>query len=176
MTRLLVCSFMILICAACKRRHTEATSKVVESVVETPTAEASQPNPWPTTDTLLYYSRGACFGMCPIFELTVMKDGRAMYVGKNHVDRIGGFYANVSLEDVEHVRKKANEIGYFQMNPVYDNEIVHDLPNIITGIEHDGRLHRVLNRYKGPASLQRLYAELDTLIEHQQWQPVGANK
>jgi len=55
------------------------------------------------SDTMLYYSRGACFGMCPIFELTVMKDGRAVYLGKNHVDRSGRFQAMVSYTDVQQV-------------------------------------------------------------------------
>lgn len=174
--RIFVFAVVVCLFAACNRKHVQtpvvaASAEVV--VVDTPAVKST---PIAATDTLLYYSRGACFGMCPIFELTVMKDGRSIYVGKNHVDRIGGFNANVRLSEVEHVLKKAEEIGYFQMNHVYDNEKVHDLPNIITGIEHEGQLHRVLNRYKGPASLQRLYAELDTLIERQQWQPIGANK
>jgi hypothetical protein len=127
-------------------------------------------------DTMLYYSRGACFGMCPIFELTVMRDGRATYVGKNHVDRIGRYQSRVSYTDVEHVMSKAKEIGYFEMQPVFDNENVHDLPDIKTAIAHEGKLHRVRNRYKGPASLRYLYNELDSLIEKQQWQPTGSNQ
>ena len=62
------------------------------------------------------------------------------------------------------------------MNSVYDNDKVHDLPDIITGLSHDGSLHRVRNRYKGPASLRMLYAELDTLIEHQTWKLIGVNQ
>ncbi|MFM7233596.1 MAG: DUF6438 domain-containing protein [Flavobacteriales bacterium] len=165
-----------LLVLACNRNRVE-TSAVPQvqatAVADTPAVAIA---PVAMTDTMLYYSRGACFGMCPIFELTVMKDGRAIYIGKNHVDRIGSFYAITKFSDIEHVLAKAAEIGYFQMNTVYDNDRVHDLPNIITGIAHDGRLYRVLNRYKGPASLQRIYAELDTLIEHQQWQPLGSNK
>ena len=128
-----------------------------------------------STDTMLYYSRGACFGMCPIFELTVMKDGRAVYVGKNHVDRIGRFQATVSHADIDQVVQTANEIGYFELKPVYDNENVQDLPNIKTGIAHHGKLHSVRNRYKGPAALRMLYTQLDSLIEKQTWKPVGAS-
>jgi hypothetical protein len=128
------------------------------------------------SDTMLYYSRGACFGMCPIFELTVMKDGRAVYLGKNHVDRIGRFQAMVSYTDVQQVLSKANEIGYFELKSVYDNENVHDLPDIITGISHEGKLHRVRNRYKGPAALRMLYTEMDSLIERQDWKPSGGSR
>jgi hypothetical protein len=136
------------------------------------TAEVQQS----VTDTMLYYSRGACFGMCPIFELTLMKDGRAVYLGKNHVDRIGRYQALVSYTDVQQVIAKANEIGYFELKSEYDNENVHDLPDIKTGIAHDGKLHHVRNRYKGPAALRMLYTELDSLIEKQDWKPSGSTK
>ena len=128
------------------------------------------------TDTMLYYSRGACYGMCPIFELTVMKDGRAFYLGKNHVDRIGRFQAIIDYSDMAPVLQKANEIGYFELNGVYDNEGIQDLPNIITAIANNGKLHRVRNRYKGPAALRMLYIELDTLIAKQTWTPVTVIK
>jgi hypothetical protein len=128
------------------------------------------------TDTLLYYSRGACYGMCPIFELTVMKDGKAFYLGKNHVDRIGGFQAKIEYTDLAPVLQKANDIGYFELKGVYDNEGVQDLPNIVTAIANNGKLHRVRNRYKGPAALRMLYAELDTMIARQTWSPTAANK
>jgi hypothetical protein len=156
-----------LLLAACSSKKNPVQA-VEEKVAE---AQANQVS----TDTMLYYSRGACFGMCPIFDLTVMKDGRAVYLGKNHVDRIGRFQAKVSYTDIEQVLTKAREIGYFELNAVYDNENVHDLPNIRTGIAHNGKLHSVRNRYKGPASLRMLYTELDSLIEKQTWKPAGAS-
>lgn len=156
-----------LLLAACSAKKTPV-QPVEEKVAVAQTQSVS-------TDTMLYYSRGACFGMCPIFELTVMKDGRAVYIGKNHVDRIGRFQATVSHADIEQVMQKANEIGYFELKPVYDNENVQDLPNIKTGIAHHGKLHTVRNRYKGPAALRMLYTQLDSLIEKQTWKPAGAS-
>ena len=35
---------------------------------------------------LLLYSRTPCFGMCPVFELKVLKSGKAFYNGKNFTD------------------------------------------------------------------------------------------
>jgi len=128
------------------------------------------------SDTMLFYSRGACFGMCPIFELTVMKDGRAVYIGKNHVDRIGRFQAVINYTDVAPVLQKAKDIGYYELNAVYDNEAVQDLPNITTAIATNGKLHWVRNRYKGPTALRMLYAELDSMIARQAWSPAIISK
>ena len=164
---LLVCSISIAV-ASCMKHRNAPQAELIN--------QRSQPPVVPVgTDTMLYYSRGACFGMCPIFELTVMKNGRAVYIGKNHVDRVGRFQATVSYEDIEQVVQKANEIGYFELLPVYDNENVQDLPNIKTGIAHQGKLYNVRNRYKGPAALRMLYTQLDSLIEKQTWKPAGAS-
>jgi len=162
--------FHMLFCAlafwACSSARLEQQTSVAVAPVEV--VSKDQPS-----DTMLYYSRGACFGMCPIFELTVCRNGKAIYLGKNHVDHIGRFQSQISHTDVQVVVAKAKEIGYFEMLPVYDNEAVQDLPNIKTGISLDGNLYRVRNRYKGPASLHKLYLELDSVVARQTWKPIG---
>jgi hypothetical protein len=162
---LLVFSIVIVISSCMKHRNAPQAELITQR---------SQPAVVPRgTDTMLYYSRGACFGMCPIFDFTLMKDGRAIYNGKNHVDRVGRYQALIDITEAEKVLRKANEIGYFQLKTEYDNPNVHDLPDIITGIAHEGHLHRVRNRYKGPAALRMVYAELDSLIARQSWSLVG---
>jgi len=166
MLRLLFFAPLIIGIAACSSSRREAQAQVTPSVVqETETKSAS--------DTAISYSRGACFGMCPIFDLVVMKDGKASYLGKNNVNRIGRFEARVSFSDIQLIQSKAREIGYFELLPVYDNEGVHDLPNITTSISDGKHVHRVRNRYKGPAALRYLYTELDSLIERQSWKAAG---
>jgi hypothetical protein len=162
---ILICIVSLLVACSSKKNQVQPAVPVAEA----PKVQEA------VSDTMLYYSRGACFGMCPIFELTVMKDGRAVYLGKNHVDRIGRFQAMVSFTDIEQVVQKANEIGYFDLNSVYDNDNVQDLPDIKTGIAQHGKLHSVRNRYKGPAALRMLYTQLDSLIEKQTWKPAGAS-
>ena len=165
--------FAFFICVACVVVACSSRKNQVQPVV--PVVVVQELNEV-VSDTMLYYSRGACFGMCPIFELTVMKDGRATYVGKNHVDRIGRFQALINYSDIAPVLQKANDIGYFELNAAYDLEAVQDLPNIITAIANNGKLHRVRNRYKGPAALRMLYTELDTMIARQAWSPVTNGK
>jgi hemin uptake protein HemP len=166
MLRLILFLWIVVFATACSSSRRDAQSQPAPAVAEV--VKAKQPS-----DTAIFYSRGACFGMCPIFELTIMKDGRAVYLGKNHVDRIGRYQTMVSYTDVQKVLTKANEIGYFELKSEYDNESVHDLPDIKTGIAHNGQLYRVRNRYKGPAALRYLYTELDSLIERQDWKAAG---
>lgn len=168
MMRVLCSIVLAILFVSCSSKRDSA-----QPSASSPVQEVNAPKE--ANDTTLFYSRGACFGMCPIFELTVLKDGRAFYLGKNHVDRIGRFQAQVSFSDLELVRLKAKEIGYFQMKAVYDNNLVHDLPDITTALAHEGKLHWVRNRYKGPATLRMLYIEMDSLVERQDWRPVSTN-
>lgn len=121
-------------------------------------------------DTLLFYQRGACFGMCPIFDLVVYQNGRAVYNGKNYVDRIGIYQTTIDPTALQKIRSTADGIGYFGLQESYDNPHVTDLPTTVTMIANqDGELKVVANRYKGPAGLRVLYEELDKMIEAQDW-------
>ena len=126
-------------------------------------------------DTVLYYQRGACFGMCPIFNLVVYSDGQAVYEGKNFVDMIGFYQTKWDATVLQKILNQANAIGYFGLADVYDSKYVTDLPTTVTGIVHQGKLKTVHNRYKGPANLKTLYNEIDIAIANQKWQAMSTD-
>ena len=121
----------------------------------------------------LLYSRTPCFGMCPVFELKVLKSGKAIYNGKNFTDRIGSYQSQWTETTLQRIEFVADSIGYFSFDEKYDNDKVTDLPSIHTSLLHNGRLKVVSNRYKGPKDLHTLYKELDAMIEKSAWKPVG---
>ena len=41
--------------------------------------------------TAIRLSRGACFGTCPIYEVTVAADGTANWNGERFVERVGRY-------------------------------------------------------------------------------------
>ncbi len=164
---------LVLISAGCKKKK----DAVVQDSVPVQTAPeaivAPQINP---KDTVLYYERGACFGTCPIFSFVVYADGKGIYNGKNHVNRIGLYQTKVNDSAVHNIIEVANKIGYFGMQELYDNPHVTDLPTIRTGISQNGKLKKVASRYKAPQSLKTLYQELDSLIENQNWNVISKNQ
>lgn len=128
----------------------------------------------PVYDTIfLQYSRTPCFGMCPVFELTVYQNGKAVYHGKNFTDRIGVYQSQWSETALQRIQFIADSIGYFGFDEKYDNDHVTDLPSIHTSILHGGQLKTVSNRYKGPRELHILYKALDKYIEESVWKPVA---
>jgi len=143
----------------------------------TPTAEVAPPMPDPPAAIItpaeapvaIEYRRGACFGTCPIFNIKVYQDGRAIYEGKNFVDMIGFYYTNFDKKDMENILSIAESIHFFEMKDVYDNEGVTDLPSTYFSLAKDGNVKQVKNRYQGPKELKQLYEAMDQLIAKYKW-------
>ncbi|NQX92841.1 MAG: hypothetical protein HRT74_12085 [Flavobacteriales bacterium] len=160
--------FAIAMAFGCKDQPVEASPEPVvldlaeEDDVPVPPAPAEPVLP----DTLVFYKRTACFGQCPTFEFTVLKDGKCLYHGRNFVDRIGKYKGQVEMEDLTPIFDQAQAMGYDTLQSVYDNRFVTDLPAKITTIM--GKT--VMNRYQGP-NLTPLYDRIDLLIEDIEWAP-----
>lgn len=162
MIRVLFIALTLLAATACKNKSNMAeepptpTPPVVEEVI-------TEPEPEPV-EQIIYYNRSACFGTCPSFTFEVFSDGHATYHGRNFVDMIGTYKGKVNLEKTGDIYVLAQDLGYFQLDSVYDNKMVTDLPGTTTVIFGKS----VMNRYQGP-DLDQLYKALDALIEDTDW-------
>ena len=55
--------------------------------------------------------RGACFGRCPIYNMSILESGLATYEGIKFVDNIGGFQTNFTAEELVDITKQAKAFG-----------------------------------------------------------------
>jgi hypothetical protein len=122
-----------------------------------------------TIDTLTFYERTACFGMCPIFKCVILSNGQVYFEGKNFVDRIGLFQTTWNSAALQKIMQMADDINYFSMNGNYNHEHITDLPSVITRLKLNNQDLTIVNRYKGPKELLQLYDVLDELIEQSEW-------
>ncbi len=151
--------------------------KTKNSVVETPTAVVKDSVlAVAPVDTLVYYERTACFGMCPIFKCVILSNNVAWYEGRNFVDRIGTFQTNMDPTALQKIYAMCDQIGYFGFKEQYDHAHVTDLPSVITRIRQGSKEHQVVNRYRGPRELNDLYALLDATIAASKWEQVAEEK
>jgi len=125
------------------------------------------------TNAVARIQRTPCFGRCPIYTLTVYEDGRAEYFGKNFAPREGKWTAAVSLELMEQLKVFANEIGYFELENVYDKEAVTDVPSTITSLRTEAGLKTVVNRFDAPGELYRFEQYFDELFMNVEWVSAG---
>lgn len=170
---ILFVALVVLFGTACKQKSA-ATS---QTGAEAPTGTVAD-NTFPeaevlTPDTFLFYKRTPCFGMCAIFSMTVYANGDTEYSGKNFTNLIGDYRTKLDKTTLQNILKKAEDIDYFRMADVYDNQGVTDLPSIYTAIKKDNKLKWVKNRYNGPRELKALYEYLDKVIAEAKWETVN---
>ena len=116
--------------------------------------------------------RTACFGRCPVYELSVLSNGQASLRVERFCDEAFGRSLSEGMHhaqvDIGIWRKlivdEAQSMGFDTLASRYDDPKVMDLPaNIMTV---DGKT--VWNRYGGP-NLTPLYTRIERLVGSTDW-------
>jgi len=146
----------------------ETVEEVVENTQEEQSVKKKVAIDLPS-EAVARIQRTACFGRCPIYVLTVYKDGTVIYNAEKWVDKEGTFQAKASTELFQKLLKKAEEIGYFSLDDLYDSDGVTDLPSTITTIRSEEDLKQIVNRYQGPEKLADFEQYFDSLYLSLEW-------
>lgn len=125
----------------------------------------------------LRYEKTHCYGPCPVFQATWMEDGtatlqliRPFLEGPMAVLEPGAYVGKWKTEAMEDITTQAKKLDYSNLDNIYDNPRVMDVPSVITSIGG----HEVKNRFGGP-DLKPLYRSFDRLLETTQWTPATAS-
>jgi hypothetical protein len=106
--------------------------------------------------------RTACYGTCPIYNFTFTDKQVMDYNGLGFVDVLGEAQAEVSLEDVNAIKKRLQAINWDQLAETYPcNE--SDLPTVILTLQTKNYKKRVEVGCNPPADLQDFINWLDEL-------------
>jgi hypothetical protein len=110
-----------------------------------------------------------CNGTCPIYTVTVRRDGTVTYDGEEYVKVRGHRSRRLSSEQFQQLVHEIQRIGFFKLKDEYMDkehpdgsfETVTDLPSAITTVRAGKTRKRIKNYYGGPESL----AEFENLID-----------
>lgn len=84
----------------------------------------------PDSEKLIYYERTPCFGFCPIYEVTVLPDGQAWYIGDRFVpfmDTIQITIPEKTMTQVQAILHHPDYLNYQLKEPEYQ---VTDIPGL----------------------------------------------
>ena len=107
---------------------------------------------------IISINRGACFGTCPIYFISISSDMRGVYHGKNFVEKTGKIEFKLSEEEINSILQKANEINYCQLEDEYF-ERISDLPRTYIQIFDK----KILDYYGAPKELKELEKLIDNI-------------
>ncbi len=138
--------------------------------------EEDEVKPTDKPDIFLTYERSYCFGMCPVFKSEIMHDGTVNYEGINFVDNMGNHSAVISTSDLDLIKVKLEEINYFDLDSIYNNLNVMDMPSVTTSVYWDGNAQKVFDRFEAPKELRTLYSLLDEIYGRLEWNAIISNE
>jgi hypothetical protein len=109
-----------------------------------------------------------CFGTCPVYAVSVWRDGRATYDGRAHVTQIGTREHSVSASTLLALDEAIERAHVETLATSYEQRFVTDLPTTITTVtDRHGRTKRI-RRYHGdrtaPARLVQLERDIARIL------------
>lgn len=106
--------------------------------------------------------RGACFGRCPEYSLTIHSDGKAEYASKRNAQPEGNFEKNIGADKARKFLQKFMDQRADTCKDLYEAKIA-DLPGVDFILMINGKKKTIYNANFGPAYLTHLSLEMDEL-------------
>ena len=131
-------------------------------------------------DMLITLERTPCFGMCPVYKVTISADGRVVFEGRHDVKKIGTAKSTIPQQQLRELLAAFEKIGYFDLRDRYNEpedgckQWATDNPSAITSIRVNGRSKSVSHYYgcrgiEVLAELKNLEQAIDDAVNSEQW-------
>jgi hypothetical protein len=124
------------------------------------------------TSDIITLERTECFGACPVYTLTIHRDGYVRYVGISSVGVLGARTMHISADTVEALIREFLRINFFSMADEYvedSGSTVFDAPSTITTLCLGGKTKRVRDYFGTPDGLIALERKIDRVTNSSQW-------
>ncbi len=104
--------------------------------------------------------RTPCYGRCPNYEITLDKDGNAVYTGLRFTPDTGTFTKNIGAEKAKEIFDQFRTYRVDTCQDMYRNRS-SDLPGILLTIKYQDSTKNIRNAQMGPYFLKALATAID---------------
>ena len=112
----------------------------------------------------IVYSKGSCFGKCPIFTLTVYNSGLVKFNGRRYTGMDGKHEMQLDKKKYAEIVNKFRENRFWRFNDTYDMDLV-DAAMTTVSFSDKGKNKTVKGKSGFPDKLIELTKELDKLVK-----------
>ena len=135
-------------------------------------ADSSVPEKGAASPPIVSLARTACYGRCPIYKVTVLRDGTVLWEGERFVQVTGKVTAKLPAAAMTDLGKAFARADFFALQDKYDSYDVTDHPSAITTFD-DGKRKKTIHHYHGdrsaPKALDELEDRIDALVGTTKW-------
>lgn len=118
--------------------------------------------------------RDPCFGTCPMYEVTLYRNGRARYKGLRFVDRIGTWRGEVTIQDYARLSYLLDHLGFMSMPDSFAAAST-DLPGATLSAHRTPGGAKAIKDYGyvGPVELWTMREIVDGIAGRISWEKVS---
>lgn len=130
--------------------------------------------PGAESDSLVaYLERTRCFGICPVYSISIYRSGCVVFVGNEHVKPIGNHFTFLNRTELISIGEQAEKSGFFNLNDEYRNPYLTDFPTVYVEVRYKGKKKRVWHYdAEPPRNLVEMEDYIDKLLNEQtRWVP-----
>lgn len=147
-----ILSFLLMACGGAK---TIAQKNYIKAVNK---EEISLEKEW------ISYSRGFCFGTCPVFEMTIYKDGSVLYRGKANVPQVGTYYGQLSKNQIEKLEEGLEKYNILTTPEDLLDKMIMDVPTINLRVVTKGNVHHIKHNAGGAENVKAYEKVVEAII------------
>lgn len=145
--------------------HVSEFTLEVDNVGDAPLSQSE-------SDVAITLERTACFGTCPVYTLTIYRDGRVVYNGLDFVEVTGEQTVQIDPKQVQELMDFMVNSGYLDLNDAYTDYNITDLPYATTSLTVNGSVKQIEHYYgdeSAPFVLTQIERRIDMLVDSAQW-------
>lgn len=108
--------------------------------------------------------RGACYGNCPVYKLTINGDGSFVFFGKSNVSKLGAYKGTISAEQRDNLFNQLQKYPWTSYPDEFPIDNV-DFPQFTIEYKQGTTYKKVKANSSSAAELVQLVINFDKLLE-----------
>lgn len=111
-----------------------------------------------------------CFGTCPVFNMSIDKDGVAVFDAKRFNDVTGEHKGTIKKEQLDSLFTMINKAEIMSLEDKYTVQIT-DMPGYLLSVKFTDGQTKTISDYgpSGPEPLKKIYNFIESLRGSQEW-------
>ena len=145
---LFILLFGLLSCGS-QKEVAKATLTQTEEVIENP---------------IITLTKGACFGTCPVYTLSIMEGGKMIFEGLKNTTKLGTYSKQLTLEKMNELLSLFEQYKFMELQDFYESRVA-DLPAAAITYTKDGVTKKIVGKMERPQRVRDLEDKLAELAE-----------
>lgn len=134
--------------------------------------DAGAPDAGSADDVLAVLERTPCFGRCPVYGVSVHRDGRVEYEGRRFVGQVGRVSAQLTPAQLDDLVQAFHAANFFALEHQKASRHTTDLPGAVLTFHENGQARTIRDDHGDPGwpqALRALEDRIDEIVGTSRW-------